>query len=143
MLLAEDDLVNQQVAKLHLESYGLKVHVVPHGAAAVEAVMAGRYDAVFMDLHMPRMDGLEATRTIRKRELNGARTPIVAWTASVTSEDRERCMQAGSDAVLTKPFDREELERMLLKFFTRSSASPQIQPGACSRAGICAERLDH
>ena len=131
VLLAEDDLVNRQVAILHLENFGLTVDTVGDGEEAVAAATTKRYDMVFMDLQMPRLDGLQATRAIRERERDGQKVPIVAWTASVMSDDRERCVAAGADAILTKPFDPAELKRVLLKFLGSRPISLPIE---------CAER---
>jgi CheY-like chemotaxis protein len=90
------------------------------GVAAIESFLAARaagapYDCVLMDLHMPGMDGLEATRRIRalEAEHNGARTPIVALTANVSAEDRDACLDAGMDGFLVKPLDRERLAAAL------------------------------
>ncbi len=115
VLVAEDDGVNQLVARTTLEARGLHVDVVADGAAAVAAVLSGGYDAVFMDCQMPVLDGLEATRRIRSVEEAGGRprTPVIALTASALSEDRQRCRRAGMDGVLPKPWTAEELERAL------------------------------
>jgi signal transduction histidine kinase/CheY-like chemotaxis protein len=116
LLLAEDNKVNQRVAQLMLEQMGFAVDVVPNGAAAVDAVAAGRYDAVLMDCQMPVMDGYEATRTIRRTEPDGERLPIIALTASALESDRERCLAAGMDDHVAKPIRPESLERALSSF---------------------------
>ena len=82
------------------------------GAEAVELARAGSYDAILMDVHMPGVDGVQATRLIRAGE-SGKRTPIVAMTAHALEHDRDRFLEAGMDALLTKPFGREELRRLL------------------------------
>ena len=115
VLVAEDNEVNQLVARATFEARGMRVDVVSDGAAAVAAVLTGRYDAVFMDCRMPVMDGIEATRRIRTlEELEGRpRLPVIALTASALVEDQLRYRQAGMDGFLPKPWTAEELERVL------------------------------
>ncbi len=109
VLLAEDNVINQKVALAMLESGGYCVDVVGDGVAAVSAVRARRYDAVLMDCHMPRMDGFEAALTIRAEEGGLRRSPIIALTAGAMPEDRERCLAAGMDDHLPKPFKKVDL----------------------------------
>ncbi|MGE5452106.1 MAG: ATP-binding protein [Acidobacteriota bacterium] len=118
ILLAEDNVVNQKLAVSLLEHLGHKVDVVADGAQAVERVSQGHYDLVLMDMQMPQMSGLDATRAIRLREQGGVRhQPIVAMTANAMAGDRERCMQAGMDGYVSKPVlvDRlvAEIERVM------------------------------
>ncbi|MGH7858130.1 MAG: response regulator, partial [Candidatus Binatia bacterium] len=120
VLLAEDNPVNQKVARLMLERLGYEVTIVADGLAAVEAVSAGDYDAVLMDCQMPRMDGLEAARAIRQGATE--RIPIVALTASAYPEDRERCRDAGMDDYLAKPVKQAELESVLRRWIPRDRA---------------------
>jgi CheY-like chemotaxis protein/two-component sensor histidine kinase len=107
VLVAEDNLVNQQVAKLSLEALGIDADMVSDGVEAVEAVQRVDYDLVLMDLQMPRLDGLEATRRI----LAEAQSPprIVAMTANASAEDRRACRDVGMKGYLTKPFVLERL----------------------------------
>ena len=104
ILLAEDDAVNQMVVAGMLERMGCVVDVVDDGAAARDAAAHERYDLIFMDCHMPGMDGFEATRRIRDDIASpGARTPIIALTADALAGDRERCIESGMDDYMTKP----------------------------------------
>lgn len=114
ILVAEDSPVNQKVAQRLLERRGHRVVVVENGREAIEALGEDVFDLVLMDVQMPEMDGLEATRAIRRREAkDGGRLPIVAMTAGAMAEDRERCLEAGMDAFLTKPVRSEELYRVV------------------------------
>jgi signal transduction histidine kinase/CheY-like chemotaxis protein len=112
ILLAEDNAVNQRVATLTLDRLGHRCDVAGDGEQAVAAVVAGDYDLVLMDLHMPRLDGIDATREIR-RLVPGRRPRIVALTASATDESRRASLAAGMDDFLTKPLEVAELRRVL------------------------------
>ena len=113
ILLAEDNPVNQQVAQLLLAKLGHEVVTVDNGRRAVQAVQAEAFDVVLMDVHMPEMDGLEATRRIRSG-LPADRQPyIVAVTASVLLEDRTECLRAGMDDHLAKPVRAADLADLL------------------------------
>ncbi|MGA2256371.1 MAG: response regulator [Thermoguttaceae bacterium] len=110
ILLAEDSLVNQQLAVALLESQGHTVTVASNGREAVAATETGGFDLVLMDLQMPEMDGLEATAIIRANERNSGRhLPIIAMTAHALKGDRERCLEAGMDGYTSKPIDAKEL----------------------------------
>jgi PAS domain S-box-containing protein len=113
VLLAEDNVVNQRVVQLMLTNLGHSVEVVADGVEAVRAVETNDYDVVLMDVQMPRMDGLEATRRIRTTVPSSRQPHIVALTASALVEDREACAAAGMEAYLTKPVRRRELQEML------------------------------
>jgi len=120
VLVAEDNEINALLARALLEKLGHRPTVAASGAAAIEcwrdAQAAGTpYDRVLMDLHMPGMDGLEATRQIRALEIedNCTRTPIIALTANASAEDRDACLNAGMDGFLVKPLDRERLGAVL------------------------------
>ena len=116
ILVAEDNEVNQVVARWLLEKLGYVVQMAGNGQVALDMLEEGEFDLVLMDLLMPEMDGLEATRRIRSGRW-GADLPIIALTANAMSGDRERCLQAGMDGYLSKPIRRSELvgelERML------------------------------
>ena len=103
ILLADDNEINLEVTTAMLETFGHRVEVARDGAEALDAVTAGSFDLVLMDVHMPRMDGLEATRRIRALPGPQADLPVLALTASVLAEDVARCRDAGMDDVLSKP----------------------------------------
>jgi CheY-like chemotaxis protein len=116
VLLAEDNLVNQKVAMRMLQRLGHQVTLANNGREAVEALETQQFDLVLMDVQMPEMDGLEATRTIRAREASGPRVRIVALTAHAMDSHQDECLAAGMDSYLTKPilFDalKAELEHV-------------------------------
>src|SRR5438105_1209287 len=110
LLLAEDNLVNQKLAIAVLERWGHSIDVVGDGRAALSAVARERFNLVLMDVQMPTMDGLRATMEIRaSEEHTGGHVPIIAMTAHTIAGDRERCLDAGIDGYVGKPFDLEEL----------------------------------
>ncbi len=104
VLVAEDSLVNQLIARAMLERVGCVVETASDGNAAVAAALRRRFDVILMDLSMPGRSGIEATRAIRAAEA-GRRTPIVALTAHALPEHRARCLAAGMDDHLAKPYD--------------------------------------
>lgn len=109
ILLAEDNQINQMLALALLRRAGFHADVAVNGREALNAVAGGGYDVVLMDVHMPEMDGLEATRRIRALPAPLSATPIVAMTASAMEEDRRRCMEAGMNGYVAKPIDEQEL----------------------------------
>ena len=115
VLVAEDNPVNQRVARLMLERCGCVVDVVDNGVLAVEAVRARSYDLVLMDCQMPEADGFEATRRIRALSAPGNAVVIVALTANALAGDRDRCLAAGMDDYLAKPVRREALAEILAR----------------------------
>jgi CheY-like chemotaxis protein len=122
VLVAEDNRVNQLVATKLLERMGHVVEVVADGAAAVERFLTMSFDIILMDVHMPGMSGLDAARSIREYEgATGAHIPIIALTASAMKQDHQRCIQAGMDDFLTKPFIVEELRRRLVRHSSRAT----------------------
>jgi two-component system, sensor histidine kinase and response regulator len=130
VLLVEDNPINQKLASRLLEKEGHTVVVVGNGKEAL-ATLAGApdIDLVLMDLHMPEMDGLEATLHIRTRERGtGRRLPIVAFTAQAEHAERERCRQAGMDAYVTKPAPRQVLFQAIADALA-VSASPGHRAG--------------
>jgi CheY-like chemotaxis protein len=113
ILLAEDNAVNRQLAKRILERMGHIVITAEDGLQALKVVGSEPVDLVLMDVQMPEMDGIEATRQIRRHERSGKRLPIVALTAHAMVADRENCLAAGMNDYLTKPIRREELYRVI------------------------------
>ena len=118
VLLAEDNIVNQKVTQAMLKKMGLQVDVVANGQQAINALQSVHYDLVLMDCQMPEMDGLEATRCVRQQESKALnpRIPIIALTAATMQGDREKCIQAGMDDFIAKPFLQRELTKMLGKW---------------------------
>ncbi len=116
VLLVEDNIVNQLVARTVLERRGHSVDVAGDGAVALEMVAQNRYDIVLMDVQMPTMDGMEATRRIRQSENGSHRIPIIAMTAHAMTGDRDACLSVGMDDYVSKPIDPklliETLERV-------------------------------
>jgi len=126
ILLAEDNKMNQIVAKKILEKEGFIIDVVETGRQAVRAIELNEYDLVLMDIQMPEMDGYEATSLIREMELaDGDRLPIIALTASAMAEDREMSFNAGADDFITKPIDRAELIHAIQQFIGPKKESAQ------------------
>ncbi|WP_353570983.1 response regulator [Candidatus Albibeggiatoa sp. nov. BB20] len=119
ILLAEDNKINQEVLCELLRQLGCEVSVVENGRDVLQAMTEARYDLVFMDCHMPEMDGLHATRYIRQAESLGdaiERIPIIALTANATALDREECVMAGMDNFLSKPIKSEVLHNILMQY---------------------------
>ncbi|WP_444984790.1 ATP-binding protein [Halomonas mongoliensis] len=114
ILVVEDQATNRELARAMLERLGQRVKVAEDGQVALELLTTEPFDLVLMDMQMPVLDGLATTRRWREREApSGRRLPIVAMTANVMPEDRERCLAAGMDEVLGKPFTRQDLYRLL------------------------------
>ena len=126
VLVAEDNPVNQEVAAAMLESLGLSYHLAENGRIALERVLNERFDLVLMDCQMPEMDGFETTSRIRDGQRSGAlkqHLPIVALTANAVAGDRERCLAAGMDDYLSKPFGREQLAAILQRWLPQPPAA--------------------
>ncbi len=122
ILIAEDNRVNQMVAIGLLERVGYRVDVAANGLEALEAVSRQKYDLIFMDCHMPEMDGYEATKEICKKYSQN-RPVIIALTANVLQEDKDKCLASGMDSFVSKPIKLNDLAEVIEKHFTNKSAA--------------------
>jgi TMAO reductase system sensor TorS len=133
ILLAEDNPTNQKVGQGMLEYFGCQVDVVSNGQEVLEALSRNSYNLILMDCQMPVMDGFEASGTIRARESSGqgslSHIPIIALTAEVLEESREKCVRAGMDDYLAKPFTKEELKTILTVWLPRKGSERQEGEG--------------
>lgn len=118
VLLVEDNPINQKVAQMFLQRRGYRVQLAENGHAAVQAFAHARFSVILMDMQMPIMDGIEATREIRSLEARSklARTPIIAMTANAMDGDRERCLAAGMDDYISKPIRADKLYEQLKRW---------------------------
>ncbi|MEK8050786.1 response regulator [Ideonella sp. DXS22W] len=138
VLLAEDNVVNQEVASALLESVGVQVDVVDDGLAAVAHVQRQRYDLILMDMQMPGMDGLAATRAIRQLP-QGAAVPILAMTAHVFGDAGRACQEAGMNGHVTKPVAPETLFSKMLQWLPEGAAqAPAAVPAAEAASALTA-----
>lgn len=135
VLVVEDNAINQVVAEGTLTKLGFTVTVVGDGRQGLDALTTQDYDVVLMDCHMPVMDGFEATAELRRRQADGRRTPIIAMTAGVLPEDRQRCLSAGMDDFLAKPVDVGVLDTVLTRW-THGANSPATRPVAGATAPL-------
>lgn len=120
VLLAEDNVINQKVAVRMLERLGCVVDVAVNGSEAVKMWRQSSYDLIFMDCHMPVMDGYEATRQIRREEAEQSHTPIVALTANALEGEAKVCMDVGMDGFIAKPMKLIDLEAVVINFSRRN-----------------------
>jgi two-component system, sensor histidine kinase and response regulator len=126
VLLVEDSPVNLEVGIAMLESVGCTVETAANGLFALDRYANGDFDLIFMDCQMPEMDGFDTTAEIRRREaLSGRRIPIVALTASVLDGGRDRCLAAGMDDYLAKPFTREQINAVLIAWLAPAAPAPR------------------
>lgn len=112
VLLIEDNKINQKIATLLLSELNCKIDIADNGKQALK-MLHNNYDLIFMDIGLPDMDGLQVTKEIRRREKNKKHTPIVAMTAHVLENDKQRCLAAGIDAIVTKPIMQDELRQAI------------------------------
>ncbi len=114
VLLVEDNLINQEVGRTMLEQSGCEVTIAENGAVALTILDDRKFDVILMDCHMPEMDGFEATELIRQKEVNTqSHVPIIALTADVIEGVRQKCLDAGMDDYITKPFSWPQLQQVL------------------------------
>ena len=133
ILVAEDNVVNQQLAVLLLQKLGYRADVAANGLEVLDALDRETYDVVIMDVQMPEMDGLETTRQIRQRWPAWRRPHVIAATASAMQEEREACLAAGMDAYLSKPIRVESLATALSNCRPRA---PRIPPAPAGEPGV-------
>ena len=127
ILVAEDNTTSQVIAKKALEKAGHTAQIAGTGLEAIRLLKEGAFDMVLMDVEMPEMNGLEATRLIRKTEHgSGKHIPVLAMTAYAMKEDRQRCLEAGMDAYLSKPVNLDELHKIIRHFSSVKDTRPAI-----------------
>ena len=125
ILVAEDNAINQKLVQTVLVNQGYSATIVPNGKAALEALEREDFDLILMDVQMPELDGLSATREIRRRF--GSRVPVVAMTADTLEGDRERCLAAGMNDYLTKPLMPGHLDHVIEQWVGRTANGPQTE----------------
>ncbi|MEE4354966.1 MAG: ATP-binding protein [Desulfococcaceae bacterium] len=138
ILLAEDNLFNQKLARIVLEKSGIHPDIVSNGKEAAEALGQKDYDLVLMDIQMPVMDGITAVKQIRKE---GNRIPVIALTANATTQDRDRCMAAGMNDYLSKPLDPHRLIRVIRKHTRKRNEKETAAPETGEEKVPAAEKI--
>lgn len=116
VLLVEDNVMNRELMELRLTRSGFDVQTATDGVEALEQCESKIFDLVLMDLNLPDVDGWEATRRIREREVQNMHMPIIALSASATTEERDRALSAGCDAFVSKPVNMEKLLQEIHRF---------------------------
>jgi CheY-like chemotaxis protein len=127
ILVVDDDALNRRLMKVLLTHEGYQVDIASNGLEAFDAIKTQKFDIVFMDLRMPEMDGLEASRRIREWEDGGQHTFIVGLTASYLPEEGPKMFEAGIDNYISKPFQMEHIKRMLAYSVKSHHSSPSPQ----------------
>jgi CheY-like chemotaxis protein len=140
LLLVEDNAVNQKLALLFLARIGYRADTANNGVEALQSLTRQHYDVIFMDMHMPEMDGLEAARRIRLMDAAGKRPWIIALTANAMQEDRDLCLAAGMDDFVSKPIQVGDLRRALLAVPERPNM-PVDEPEAVEIPGYLKELM--
>jgi len=142
VLVVEDNRVNQLVVVALLTKWGHRVAVACDGARGLEALERQEFDLVLMDIQMPVMDGIDATRAIRERERkSGGHIPIIAITAHAAAQDRVRCFDAGMDSYLTKPIKSELLRAAIAELFPETAVQPTSSSGQASGGYVDFDQL--
>lgn len=136
ILLVEDNVINQRLALKLLEKMGYRADLAGNGVEAIHALERQFYDLIFMDMQMPEMDGLQATREIRKRWIEGPRPRIVAMTANAMKSDQDQCLEAGMDDFIGKPIRIGEVTEKILKTQRQDTASVTAMPGISEAAQV-------
>ncbi|MGH2813288.1 MAG: response regulator [Actinomycetota bacterium] len=141
LLVAEDNSVNQKLALAMLQKIGYQADLVSNGKEALDALAKVRYEAILMDCQMPHMDGYQATGELRRQEESrgSGHVPIIAMTAAVMEGEKERCIAAGMDDYLAKPFKLGELEAILRRWVLREPVPP---PGETSEGDESSRPVD-
>lgn len=121
ILLAEDNKLNQIVATKHLKKFGFKIDIADNGKIAIDMLQKKKYDLILMDINMPVMDGIEATRRIRQLDISQSSILIVAMTASVLAKDTQKCLDIGMNDFISKPFDPQKLNDKLLNLVSNKA----------------------
>ena len=138
VLVVEDNPVNQLVCQAMLARFGLIVEIANNGIEGLQALERNRFDLVLMDCQMPEMDGFTATAAIRQQERESAdhrHVPIIALTANAMEGDRARCLAAGMDDYLAKPFTMAQLSEMLTQWLRVQTAAQSTEPAPSPAAG--------
>jgi signal transduction histidine kinase/CheY-like chemotaxis protein/integral membrane sensor domain MASE1 len=144
VLVAEDNAINQRLAVLLLRKQGFEVEIAENGQEAVDKLREQQIDLVFMDCHMPVMDGYEATAEIRRLEAAiGRHTPIIAMTAAAMQTDRDRCLAAGMDDYLSKPVLAEGLRLKIEAWLPRAEKRPQFGLSALPERDVVTAETSH
>jgi two-component system sensor histidine kinase/response regulator len=143
ILVAEDNMVNQKLARRLLEKRGHRVVLAGNGREALKAMDTAAFDLILMDVQMPDMDGLQATEELRRREkLTGAHCPVVAMTALAMKGDKERCIAAGMDGYLSKPIRPQELDAVLDSYSSTQQISAPAKVDSSINVEELMERID-
>ena len=140
ILVVEDIAMNREVLRIMLDNIGVASHQAENGLVAVSMASAKRYDLILMDIRMPVMDGLTATRTLRQMP-QYADTPIVALTANAFEEDRQRCFDAGMTDFLSKPVFRKQLVETFAKWLGKTPVSPETAPESAPPPALSLDEL--
>ena len=121
VLVVEDHEINQELMREMLERLDCQVEMASNGLAALDNLLSKDYDIIFMDLHMPEMDGFDTAKEIRNRESGKSSIPIIALTASDIPSYRQKCADAGMNACVSKPFEVKDIEDVLKKYLPEKS----------------------